>query len=311
MHEDGAGRKPCLSLGQDPNNAHPWGSDVPDILGRWIYVTAVFKKDGDNFMFIDRKKSAAMTKTNNAPQDGTPDLYVGCPSTSASNGCDCWVKEVKVFDRVLSDDDIHALSDQFHDLIDIYTPTFQWGNNILTDVKDMVTMCGHLFVLTKEGKFNQRKDDGTWEDLSSYCLFISQSAFLVKYEYSDDSDNKGTLAIVQVVEGQTLTGSENTTNISKTWSITQNIEYTNAVDWHSKLTDPKYKIKMNLFQVTKDGIKVYRSQGIASFKVARPHFLSLAHHMVVVGKKYLDSIIKKSLSDKLNNTIQRSILFRV
>ena len=50
---------------------------------------------------------------------------------------------------------------------------------------------------------------------------------------------------------------------------------------------------------------------ILYFKVARPHFFHVAHHMVVVGKNYLDSIIKKSLSDKLNNTIKRSFLFRL
>ena len=55
-------------------------------------------------------------------------------------------------------------------------------------------------------------------------------------------------------------------------------------------------------------IKNLKPKGI---KVAHPNFLPEALHMVIVGKIYLDDIIKKSLIDKLNDTIKRIILFRL
>ena len=62
---------------------------------------------------IDKHKSAAVSRSQTAlPPDGYSDLYIGSNSINTVNnyGCDCWVKEVKVFDGVLlsDDDDIYA-----------------------------------------------------------------------------------------------------------------------------------------------------------------------------------------------------------
>merc|ERR1719203_1437046 len=73
--------KPSLRLGEKPTN--PWGSDEVNFMERWMYVTAVFREGGENLIFIDKKKSSKMTKNNDNPQDGSPDLYI------RSN---CWVK---------------------------------------------------------------------------------------------------------------------------------------------------------------------------------------------------------------------------
>ena len=50
--------------------------------------------------------------------------------------------------------------------------------------------------------------------------------------------------------------------------------------------------------------------GQLGFKVACPHFLHVAHSMVVVVKNYLDNIVKKLLLDNIIDTIKRSFLFR-
>ena len=65
---------------------------------------------------MDKQKSAARKSINTgAFQVGTPDLYIGCPDTGAyDRGCHCWVEEVKVYEKALTDPDIYALSDQFH-----------------------------------------------------------------------------------------------------------------------------------------------------------------------------------------------------
>ena len=76
-----------------------WGDQNFEMTGKWVHVTAVYKDDYC-IMYLDREKSKTVCLV--------PYGFKQLESTSS------WVKELKVFDKALSDEEVFALSDQFH-----------------------------------------------------------------------------------------------------------------------------------------------------------------------------------------------------
>ena len=113
-------------------------------------------------------------------------------------------------------------------LISKYKPTFQWGNKIFTNVKDMVTIRGFLFVLTNAGELYQRKG-GSWENIH-LSGWTSPHSILIQYD-------EGKVAVVQVAYYRN--GSYK--------------KYTGSVRWNSKLLSWK-KIRVGLFEVLSNGL---------------------------------------------------------
>lgn len=52
--------KPFISSGRSENNI--WRNRNVNIVGKWIHVTAVYRKDRDCFMYLDNEKSELKRK---------------------------------------------------------------------------------------------------------------------------------------------------------------------------------------------------------------------------------------------------------
>ena len=104
----------------------------------------------------------------------------------------------------------------------------------------METICGHLFVLMKDGKLLQRKGD-VWEDLSDKFSselsgWISPDSRFLKYD-------EDTVAVIQVVLRTKSTGSYT--------------KYPDAVNWDSTLPPPvsthENWFRIDLFKLSSSG----------------------------------------------------------
>ena len=100
-------KKFLLCLGdKTTSKVNIWGDRTFNVIGKWIHVTAVYRKNDNCFLYLDKEKSTA-TREKSVTTQGSSDLLVGY-------NADGWIKEVKVFDQALSDAEVFALSDQFH-----------------------------------------------------------------------------------------------------------------------------------------------------------------------------------------------------
>ena len=78
-----------------------------------MYVTAVFRKDDLSYLYLDKTKSVGVQR-DLLEGDLQPHLWIGSSDGNRDGAqTNCWVKEIAVFDRALSDEDIYKLSDEF------------------------------------------------------------------------------------------------------------------------------------------------------------------------------------------------------
>lgn len=70
---------------------------------KWIHVTAVFRQSGASYVYLNGVKSENSGIGRN--NDGLGDLRIGCLPWDG-HWRDCWVKEVKVWNRALNDDEV-------------------------------------------------------------------------------------------------------------------------------------------------------------------------------------------------------------
>jgi len=107
MHDNRFGGNVASAVGK---TWQPWYSNGSPPIRRWIHVTAVFRQNGESYVFLDGVKSnRSVVATNN---EGLGDLWVGRP-IHGGHWTDSWIKEVKVFDFALSDEQVKEQVDQF------------------------------------------------------------------------------------------------------------------------------------------------------------------------------------------------------
>ena len=101
MHDSRFGSGVASAVGK---TWQPWtngGGNAPT--KEWVHVTAVFRQNGDSYVYLNGVRSDnTVVATNN---DGKGELWIGRPHWGG-HWVDCWVKEVKVFDYALSDADV-------------------------------------------------------------------------------------------------------------------------------------------------------------------------------------------------------------
>ena len=90
----------------------------PDI-HKWMHIVAVFRQNGDSFLYKDGVRSPRSALGINS--GGSGDLIIGGSKESVGGWVDSWVKEVQVFNSALEDDQVLHLSDKFHDEIKSFT----------------------------------------------------------------------------------------------------------------------------------------------------------------------------------------------
>jgi len=89
----------------------PWNTRSSPPLKKWIHVTAVFRQGGVSYVFIDGVRSDKTVIANNNP--GLNDLWVG-RAHWGGHWVDSWIKEVKVYDEALTDENVKEESNKFH-----------------------------------------------------------------------------------------------------------------------------------------------------------------------------------------------------
>jgi len=85
---------------------------------KWFHVTAVFRQGGECAVYVNGVKSDYTTTGQN--NEGLPDLYVGRPLFLYNHWADAWIKEVKVFERALTDAQVQYESDSFFGIMEIW-----------------------------------------------------------------------------------------------------------------------------------------------------------------------------------------------
>lgn len=86
------------------------GDNMKTPVKEWIHVAAVFRQNGESYVFLNGERSENTVIAQN--DYGLSSLWIGRPH-HAGHWTDCWIKEVKVFGRALSDEDVKVLSEMF------------------------------------------------------------------------------------------------------------------------------------------------------------------------------------------------------
>ncbi len=81
--------------------------------GQWLHVVGVFRQESGSNFYLDGGKAPIAPKAMNGP--GTPDVYIGQPMDYTQHYSDCWIKDVKVFDRALLDDEVQRFYAAFRE----------------------------------------------------------------------------------------------------------------------------------------------------------------------------------------------------
>ena len=88
-----------------------WQNTKNPVTGEWLHVVAVFHQGAASHFYVNGVK--APISPTGANNDGSPDLYIGGTEEFDNHNIDGWVKEVKVFDRGLEDDEVEKLRTEF------------------------------------------------------------------------------------------------------------------------------------------------------------------------------------------------------
>ncbi len=88
----------------------PWTSPQSPPTKEWLHVTAVFRQGGESYVYMNGVRSDNVVISNS--NGGYKDIWIGRARWS-DHWADSWIKEVKVFDEALSDEDVLRLSNQF------------------------------------------------------------------------------------------------------------------------------------------------------------------------------------------------------
>lgn len=81
----------------------------------WFHIVAVIRQGKQSFFYFNGKKAPLKPVANN--KSGLNYIGVGNNPSYVSHYCDCWVKEVKIYNWGLGDAHAKFLSDKFHDEI--------------------------------------------------------------------------------------------------------------------------------------------------------------------------------------------------
>ena len=89
----------------------PWISPQAPPVKEWIYVTAVFRQNGESVVYLNGVKSDRSVVAKNS--SGKGGLAIGRPEPWGGHWVDAWIKEVNVFDSALDDDEVERLVSTF------------------------------------------------------------------------------------------------------------------------------------------------------------------------------------------------------
>jgi len=109
VHDDRFGGGLASAVGKTWN---PWtdGSKGKVPTKQWVHLTAVFRQNGDSYVYLNGIRSDnKVTAKNN---EGRNDLYVGRPEWKG-HWVDSWIKEVRVFDEALTDASVVDYTEKF------------------------------------------------------------------------------------------------------------------------------------------------------------------------------------------------------
>jgi len=85
-------------------------------LKKWIQLVAVYRDGSPSYFYVDGEEAPnSLTIQNSNLEEGEQNkLYLGSlPRISKQFGCDCWVKDVKIYNRALDRSEVKTLSDHF------------------------------------------------------------------------------------------------------------------------------------------------------------------------------------------------------
>ena len=87
-----------------------WNHPQYPPIHQWIHVTAVFRQGGESYVFLNgvRSDNSVIGRNNG----GYGSLWIGRP-VHVSHWTDCWIKEVMVFNRAVSDEDVASYAEAF------------------------------------------------------------------------------------------------------------------------------------------------------------------------------------------------------
>ena len=107
MHDSRFGGGIASSIGRI---WQPWKRPKSPPTGEWLHITAVFRQRGESYVYLNgvRSDNKAIARNSN----GFTDLWVG-RSRWRGHWSDCWIKEVKVFNEALNDEEVSFQSKQF------------------------------------------------------------------------------------------------------------------------------------------------------------------------------------------------------
>jgi len=108
MHDSRFGGGIASAVGRTWN---PWNNPQAPPVKEWIYVTAVFRQNGESVVYLNGVKSDKSTIGRNNSGKGA--LAVGRPEPWGGHWVDAWIKEVNVFDTALDDQAVEQLVNVF------------------------------------------------------------------------------------------------------------------------------------------------------------------------------------------------------
>ena len=87
-----------------------WDTQTLPTVHKWLHIVAVFRQGKDSYFFVDGTQAPIPRTGNN--NGGSPDLYVGS-AIHTDHQSDCWIKEVRVYERALDESEVQNLHQNF------------------------------------------------------------------------------------------------------------------------------------------------------------------------------------------------------
>merc|ERR1719343_1319044 len=91
-------------------------------LNEWLHIVAVYSQTEENLsygkFYVNGQVAPIEVPVNN--NEGISDLVVGTnPLNECRHWTDSWIKEVKIYNRALSSDDVNALNKAFQEVVGV------------------------------------------------------------------------------------------------------------------------------------------------------------------------------------------------
>ncbi len=121
LNHDNGGFDRCLALHDERFNGigHGVGYKAESVyneyttppIGEWVQMVLTYRQGGECAIFVGNDKAPVVhTGKNNK---GRADLTIGRVTAFDNHWCDCWVKDISIFDVALTDEQVNELFEKF------------------------------------------------------------------------------------------------------------------------------------------------------------------------------------------------------